>query len=376
MDIKTCLVWLEHEDVNKLDGFIQECQTNGVNVKIIEGFERFFNIDILSADFNLFSQYLLGLDIKFSETFIITDSLYPVKLSRGSGIKGILSVIKDDNTAAFACGADLACRFPGDISFDDVRCVFDFKPPLLDDAWESKKIDLQNRGNVKFNPKRFMNADMVFNSDKPVAFFFDYDGTLTPIVERPEWAKISADMRDKIKKISDRHKVAVVSGRMREDVERLLKIDNIFYAGSHGFDISGKNFSFILPQAKKLLPVIASITADLKDELAGIDGIIIEEKKFSVAIHYRLVDKQYFPVITEIVSKMVRSFEDLRMMRGKMVFEILPKFDWNKGKAVQSIMSKLGINWDDYNVVYFGDDTTDEDAFRVMSGRGFGFLVS
>jgi trehalose-phosphatase len=63
-------------------------------------------------------------------------------------------------------------------------------------------------------------------------------------------------------------------------------------------------------------------------------------------------------------------------MRGKKVFEILPAIDWNKGKAIRWIMQALGIQWSDASVVYIGDDTTDEDAFRVVCSRGTAILVS
>jgi len=63
-------------------------------------------------------------------------------------------------------------------------------------------------------------------------------------------------------------------------------------------------------------------------------------------------------------------------MEGKKVFEILPAIDWNKGKAVRWVMDSLGINWQDYSVVYIGDDTTDEDAFRTVCTRGTSILVS
>ena len=63
-------------------------------------------------------------------------------------------------------------------------------------------------------------------------------------------------------------------------------------------------------------------------------------------------------------------------MQGKMVFEILPAIDWNKGKAVRWIMKALNLSWEDHMVFYFGDDTTDEDAFRAVNSRGVGILVS
>jgi len=163
---------------------------------------------------------------------------------------------------------------------------------------------------------------------------------------------------------------------MREDVENLARVEGIFYAGSHGFDIRGLNFSYVLPEAEKLIPLIAEIIEELKEKVGTINGAIIEEKKFSVAVHYRLSDPQEVPGIQKIVEEIVGRNHSLRLMHGKKVFEILPAIPWNKGRAVRWIMQALKLSWEDSNVIYIGDDTTDEDAFRVVRTRGAGILVA
>ncbi|MEE9219877.1 MAG: trehalose-phosphatase, partial [Acidobacteriota bacterium] len=73
------------------------------------------------------------------------------------------------------------------------------------------------------------------------AVFLDYDGTLTPIVSRPELATLPAAMREVLKEVAARVPVAIVSGRDRRDVEALVGLEGLIYAGSHGFDITGPN---------------------------------------------------------------------------------------------------------------------------------------
>src|SRR3989339_69757 len=75
--------------------------------------------------------------------------------------------------------------------------------------------------------------------DRQLLVSLDYDGTLTPIVERPERAVLSGEMRRIVSELADLCTVAVISGRDLSEVKRLVGLDKIYYAGSHGFDISG-----------------------------------------------------------------------------------------------------------------------------------------
>ena len=211
-----------------------------------------------------------------------------------------------------------------------------------------------------------------------MTFFLDYDGTLTPIVESPELAILSPDMKEILEDLATIHTVAIVSGRLREDVQNLVGIKGIFYAGSHGFDIEGPGgFSMIHQQAKKTIPLISLIIEQLKERLSNINGVLIEEKRFSVAVHYRKV-KQLTDLsfIEETVNDTVQEYAQMRILHGKKVFEILPDIDWDKGKAVRWIMKALGLNWNLTSVFYIGDDTTDENAFRTIITRGTAIIVS
>jgi trehalose-phosphatase len=129
-------------------------------------------------------------------------------------------------------------------------------------------------------------------------------------------------------------------------------------------------------RAKEVIPVISQIASLLKEELGRLEGILIEEKRFSVAVHYRLVKQIYLERIKRVVDNIIRLHKSLRLMSGKKVFEILPDIDWDKGRAVRWIIEALKISWKEHSVVYLGDDVTDEDAFRVIRQRGVGILVS
>ena len=256
---------------------------------------------------------------------------------------------------------------------------FEKTPPPLFERWkkpEPKKKDLNKLQGIIKNFHYYRSPKDLFFSRQKTIFFLDYDGTLTPIVDRPDMAKISDEMRKMVTDLSKKHMTAIVSGRQREDVENLLGIKGLFYAGSHGFDINGPGFSMVLPEVQEVVPVVQKITNELKEKFGTVEGAIVEHKKFSVAMHYRLVKENMVPEIQKFVEKKVNENEKLRLMYGKKVFEILPVFQWNKGKAIIWIMKALNISWKNTRVVYIGDDTTDEDAFRVIRHNGLGIIVA
>ena len=95
-----------------------------------------------------------------------------------------------------------------------------------------------------------------------------------------------------------------------------------------------------------------------------------------MAVHYRLADPEQRAKVTALVNKLLRqSAEQLKVTPGKMVYELQPKIDWHKGKAVAHLLQMLGLDTDDVVPLYMGDDITDEDAFRALAGRGIGIIV-
>ena len=208
------------------------------------------------------------------------------------------------------------------------------------------------------------------------AVFLDYDGTLTPIVERPELAVLSDSMRAVVSALAERCPVAVVSGRDRPDVEKLVGIDNLIFAGSHGFDIRVPGGNDIQrEEGAEFADLLDAVKDRLHREVDPIEGSLIEPKKSSVAVHYRLVAEPERPKVKAVVDAILAEHDNLRVTPGKMVYEIQPKLDWNKGKAVLWLIEALDLDKPDIVPMYFGDDVTDEDAFRALSGRGIGIFV-
>jgi trehalose-phosphatase len=319
------------------------------------------------------------------DSVVVEDATSGVTAGRNGNFGFVLGVSRKDNIKdLLISGADIVVK---DLSFVDIDVVqkwFDKKPRPLFSDWDRKQevSDIfqeesrVKKENLHINPLYYQKPKDIFNKDKKPVFFLDYDGTLTPIVDRPDKAIMAEDMRETLKRLSDKFTVAIVSGRERSDVENLVGIKGLFFAGSHGFDISGLGISMIQPEVKSVVPVIKNVIEKVSKELGSIKGLLIEDKKFSLAVHYRLVEPEYYEKIKGLVEECVDKNDNLRLMSGKKVFEILPDVEWDKGKAVRFIMEALSLSWQDNSVVYIGDDTTDEDAFRVVRGRGTAVLVS
>ncbi len=317
---------------------------------------------------------------------VVEDASSGVEAGRNGGFGLVIGVARENNEKELSRhGADLVVPDLAEIDIQIIEDWFHKKPKSFFQFYESMNHAFEilprehlNDKQILINPAYHRAGKTAIHTNKRLVFFLDYDGTLTPIVESPELAILSKDMKKTVEKLARIHTVAVVSGRMREDVQNLVNIDGIFYAGSHGFDIQGPGgFAMIHPVASQTIPLITEVIKLLKDKLLRIEGALVEEKKFSVAAHYRKVKKaEDIQYIKKTVQEIIRKHKQLRLLEGKKVFEILPNIEWDKGKAVRWIMDALNIPWETTSVFYIGDDTTDEYAFRTVVTRGTAIMVT
>src|ERR687895_2192558 len=150
------------------------------------------------------------------------------------------------------------------------------------------------------------------------AVFLDYDGTLTPIVDRPEDALISESMREAVRGLAERCPVCVVSGRDRRVVQELMGLDDLIVAGSHGFDIwSPEEGNIKREEGAEFEALLDEVQARLHEEIDPIAGALVEPKKASVAAHYRLVPEEERPKVKEVVDMILTEHPDeLRVIPG------------------------------------------------------------
>ncbi|MFH1382097.1 MAG: trehalose-phosphatase [Chloroflexota bacterium] len=224
-----------------------------------------------------------------------------------------------------------------------------------------------------------------FKKADHVLLLLDYDGTLTPIVGRPEEATLSDDMRQLLQALAHQNhlRVGIISGRALTDLKNKVKIDNIIYAGNHGLEIEGPGVRFVNPLAEEIRPVIRIITQVLERTLNTIKGVVVEDKGLTLSVHYRQVDEDKATEVKDTFNRVVGGAEaigQVRVTTGKKVYEVRPAADWDKGKAIKLLMRKYGKGGRESGLlpVYLGDDLTDEDGFKVIGkyGNGISILVS
>ncbi len=217
---------------------------------------------------------------------------------------------------------------------------------------------------------------------KHVYLLTDYDGTLTPIVERPELANLPDGVRDLLQALSRQRciTVGVVSGRALADLKGKVAVNGIVYAGNHGLEIEGPAVSFAHPMAVETMPIIHIMYQVLKRALGTIRGVLVEDKGFSLSIHYRQVEGRKTGEVKSTFEHIVSSAQALgriRITQGKKVYEVRPAVAWDKGKAVKLLMKRCGKGGRRSGLlpIYLGDDLTDEDAFRAIKDYGIGISV-
>ena len=204
--------------------------------------------------------------------------------------------------------------------------------------------------------------------------FLDYDGTLTPIADRPEQATLSASTRSRLVSLASCCPVTIVTGRDVGVVRDFVRLDEIGYAGCHGLDIRGPAGSGLRYEAAEtVLPTLDGAEAELRFGLAGIAGALVERKRYSVSTHYRLVDAGDAPVVENVVAGVAQRYPELRRERGKKVFELRPDVAWDKGSAVAWFLDALSL--EPGAAIYIGDDETDEHAFELLNGYGVPVVV-
>jgi trehalose 6-phosphate phosphatase len=197
-----------------------------------------------------------------------------------------------------------------------------------------------------------------------VLLAFDYDGTLAPIVSRPEKAQMRRRTAAMLQRACERYPCAVISGRSRRDLARRLEPVRVTYLlGNQGLELGAQTEEF----ERQVRQAIAPLQRALRD----VQGAEIEDKTLSIAIHYRRSRRK-----RDARAALARAASQLqppmRMIAGKLVVNLVPADAPNKGDALQAVRSRAGAD----TALYVGDDVSDEDVFSLdQPGRLLGVRV-
>ncbi len=209
-------------------------------------------------------------------------------------------------------------------------------------------------------------VEPLITSATHLALLLDFDGTVSEIVNRPEDAKIAPEVLPALRALAARPdvNVAVISGRALADVRARTGLENLIYVGNHGLEIEAGATRFREPHAESLRRELRSLALQLKLALAETDGLEIEDKHLTLSIHYRRVPEQLHHWVRAVTNGAAARSRSFQCREGKMVLEIKPQINWNKGYAIKWILREILPS--SALPIYIGDDATDEDAFTAI----------
>ena len=191
----------------------------------------------------------------------------------------------------------------------------------------------------------------------------DIDGTISPIVDRPEEAVVLPAARQALSRLERLlEAVAVVSGRPVAEARAMVDLDGLTYVGNHGLEIWSERGAELVPEARPWVPRLAAVLDDVQGRYT-MPGVLVENKGATASLHYRMApdpDRARRDLL-EILAKCAVT-SGLRVEEGRMVINLLPPLMVTKGSAVTWLVRQHRLD----RLVYLGDDVTDAHAFRAL----------
>lgn len=273
------------------------------------------------------------------------------------------------------------------IGFDRTRHrepLSQFADLVVPDATDLEVLDGEIRQAVPARARLDELPDALHEDDlsrqiegRRLAVFLDYDGTLTPIVARPEDARISPEVLSAVRGLASTDAiVGIISGRDLDDVMGMLEAPELWFAGSHGFDVrSPEGERHDVEMGNEALPALDASETALAEVIGKFSGAWVERKRFAIAVHYRATPEDRVGGLEAEVARIADLHPELRMAGGKKIFELRPSAPWDKGKALRWVLEAAGGTGDDVLAIFVGDDVTDEDAFDEVRLSGIGIVV-
>ncbi len=220
---------------------------------------------------------------------------------------------------------------------------------------------VSQRGAVHHLFDRWLQVVQVIHSEKHLALFLDFDGTLVPLRRRPDDVKpLGMPLRKILRRLAadKRITVNVISGRRFAELKKLVPVADVRLLGLHGWE--GR----AVPPLDEERRLVSQAKRLLQHHLLDTPEVWVEDKGLGLAVHYRGASpgtiRRARRIVVEVVGKLGPG---VHLMKGHKVWELLPRQIDGKGAAARSLLSKLPANT---LPIFVGDDTTDESAFRVL----------
>jgi trehalose-phosphatase len=202
----------------------------------------------------------------------------------------------------------------------------------------------------------------------PLAVFLDIDGTLAPIASRPEDAGVPASTLEVLRRLVDLPdtSVALVTGRSADNALEMVDVAGAWIVGNHGLELrTPDGVITAMPGVAAFEDTVARARDGLETLTAPIPGTFVENKRWSLSLHYRLSDPSFIPYLKDGAQRVARE-TGLRMLEGKMVAELRPPLDIDKGTASVDLARRVNAAHKGASILHAGDDRTDEDAFQAL----------
>lgn len=214
-------------------------------------------------------------------------------------------------------------------------------------------------------------------SSSKVELFLDYDGTITPIHKTPSETILSSDTIHILQQLIQlpNVRVTILTGRSMKDIRKFIPFENIRLVANHGFHIYMDGNEWVHPDAESSFPKMHQLQDILLTALKSFSNVFVENKQFTLGIHYRNAAAKDTPIVKELTKKNISSFDPkLVITESKEVIEVQPPVKWGKGNAVSKILKVHPYPHNSLKI-YIGDDITDEDAFQVLKSSGITIYV-
>lgn len=221
-----------------------------------------------------------------------------------------------------------------------------------------------------------------FNNYRGIYLFLDYDGTICPLSKETYHPVLSSAMREMLEKLKRKPcvKVGIISGRSIKDLKKKIGLRSLVYSGNHGLEIEGPGIRFESPVKAGHKKIMDGLLLKFREQFSDIPGLLVNDKGLSVSLHYRFTSpsckKWIHKTYQEIIQPLL-STGKIIVFPGKKIHEVKPNILWNKGNAVEWLLTHESGKKKEFPLLpfYLGDDVTDEDAFRVLSDKGIAVRI-